>query len=121
MAIGHVVFSIIGFSTSFFFLVPNLKKWHWQQLKKEKLKIIEEALERAEERVVRFEERHDRILSELCSHYLTHKELEDALAGARAAMNGALEFAATLRKMQTRIISSFPGDHHDFDVYGRLH
>lgn len=116
MAFGHVIFSIIGFSASFLFLVPNLKKWHWQQLRKEKLRIIEEALEQAEVRAIRFEERHDRILSQICSYYLTHMELEEALAGARAAMNEALEFAATLRKMQKKVIGSFPGDDHKFDI-----
>ncbi|KAF3454517.1 hypothetical protein FNV43_RR04965 [Rhamnella rubrinervis] len=108
MAFGHVVSSIIGFTTSFFFLVPNLKKWHWQQLRKEKLKIIEEALEKAEERAIRYEERHDRILSQICSYYLTHKELEESMAGARAAMNEALEFAAALRKIQMKVLRSFP-------------
>lgn len=73
-------------------------------------------MEKAEERVIRFEERHDRILSQICSYYLTHKELEESLAGARTAMNEALEFASTLRKMQKKVIDSFPGD-HEFDIY----
>lgn len=115
MAFGHFCFTIIGFSTSLICLLPNVKKWQWQQLRKEKLRIIGEALEQAEERAARFEERHDRILSQICAYYLTHRELEEALAGARAAMNEALEFVASLRKMQKKIISSFPGD--QFDVY----
>lgn len=110
MALRNAFFTIIGFSTSLLFLVPNVKKWQNQQLRKEKLKIIEEALEQAEVRAAMFEERHDRILSQICAYYLTHKELEEAIAGARAAMNEALEFAASLRNMQKKIISSFPGD-----------
>ncbi|KAK7269356.1 hypothetical protein RIF29_22081 [Crotalaria pallida] len=103
-----VVFAIIGFSTSFLFCVPNIKRWHRKQVAEQKLKIISGALEVAEERVVRFQERHDRILSQICMSYLTNVELVEALAGARATMNQALEFAVDLRRIQFKIISSFP-------------
>ncbi|BFG36919.1 hypothetical protein CerSpe_231930 [Prunus speciosa] len=110
MDFGHVIFAVIGFSSSIFFFVPNVKKWHRQQVTTEKLRIVNEALEQAEERAARFQERHDRILSQICSFYLINKELEDALAGARAAMKEALEFAANLRRLQIKIITSFPKD-----------
>ncbi|KAI5326414.1 hypothetical protein L3X38_035488 [Prunus dulcis] len=110
MDFSHVIFSVIGFSSSIFFFVPNIKKWHMQQVTTEKLRIVNEALEQAEERAARFQERHDRILSQICSFYLINKELEDALAGARATMKEALEFAANLRRLQMKIITSFPSD-----------
>ena len=108
MDIGHIILAIIGFSTSFFLCVPNLRRWHKQQMASEKLKLISEALEVAEERAARYQERHDRILSQVCSTYLTNTELVEALQGARAAMNQALEFAVDLRKIQFRILTSFP-------------
>ena len=110
MDFGRVVFAAIGFSTSLVLFVPNVKKWHRQQVTTEKLRIITEALEHAEERAAKFQERHDRMLSQMCSFYLTNKELEEALAGARAASNEALDFATQLRRMQLKIITSFPGD-----------
>jgi Werner syndrome ATP-dependent helicase len=108
MDYGSIVFAIVGFSASFFFCVPNLKRWHRQQITAEKLRLIGEALEHAEERVQRFQERHDRILSQMCTYYLVNKELEEALAGARAAMNEAMEFAVHLRRLQMKTITSFP-------------
>lgn len=74
----------------------------------EKLKIVSEALEAAEERAVRFQQRHDRILSQICASYLTNTEVVEALAGARATMSQALDFAVELREIQFRIIASFP-------------
>ena len=108
MGYGKIVFAIIGFSTSFLFCVANIKRWQREQLAAEKLKLITEALEAAEERVIRFQERHDRILSQICGFYFTNIELVEALAGARAAMNEALEFAVALRRLQFKIINSFP-------------
>lgn len=108
MDLGKIVFAIIGFSTSFLFCVPNIKKWQKKQVAGEKLKIVSEALEAAEERAVRFQERHDTILSQICASYLTNTEVVEALAGARATMNQALDFAVELRKIQFRIIASFP-------------
>jgi len=70
--------------------------------------MVSEALEAAEERAVRFQERHDRILSQICSTYLTNAELVEAMEGARATMNQALDFALQWRKIQFRIITSFP-------------
>ncbi|PPS09567.1 hypothetical protein GOBAR_AA11077 [Gossypium barbadense] len=93
----RIIFAVIGFSTSFIFVLP---------ISIEKLRIISQALEHAEERVVRFQERHDRILGQICSYYMVNQDLEDALAGARAAMNEALEFAVGLRKMQLQILRS---------------
>ena len=108
MDFGNIVLAIIGFSTSFLFCVPNIKKWQKKQVAGEKLKIVSEALEAAEERAVRFQQRHDRILSQICASYLTNTEVVEALAGARATMNQALDFAVELRKIQFRIIASFP-------------
>ncbi|CAL0320971.1 unnamed protein product [Lupinus luteus] len=110
MDLSKVVFVIIGFSTSFLFCVPNIKRWQKKQIAEQKLKIISEALKVAEERVVRFQERHDRILSQISMSYLTNTELLEALAGARATMNQALEFAVDFRRIQFRIISSFPDE-----------
>jgi hypothetical protein len=108
MDYGRIVFAIVGISASFFLCVPILQRWHRQQITAEKLRLISEALEHAEDRVQRFQERHDRILSQICTYYLINKELEEALAGARAAMNEAMEFAVNLRRMQMKIITSFP-------------
>ena len=115
MEFGHIVFAVIGFSASFFFCVPNIKRWQRKHLAAEKLKMVNEALEAAEERAVRFQERHDRILNQICSTYLTNAELVEAIAGARATMNQALDFALQLRKIQFRIITSFP-DAIEIDV-----
>ncbi|WVY96461.1 hypothetical protein V8G54_028612 [Vigna mungo] len=108
MDLGHIIFAVIGFSASFLFCVPNIKRWQRKHLAAEKLKMVSEALEAAEERAVRFQERHDRILSQICSTYLTNAELVEAIAAARATMNQALDFALQLRKIQFRIITSFP-------------
>ncbi|KAE9589592.1 hypothetical protein Lalb_Chr21g0310631 [Lupinus albus] len=112
MDLSKVVFAIIGFSTSFLFCVPNIKRWQRKQVAEQKLKIINEALEVAEERVVKFQERHDRILSQICMSYLTNTELLEALVGARATMNQALEFAVDFRRIQFQIINSFPDEIH---------
>lgn len=108
MNFGNIVFAIIGFSSSFIFCVPNIRRWQRKQEAAEKLKIVSEALEAAEERVVRYEERHDRILSQICASYLTNTELIEAIAGARATMMQALDFAVELRKIQFKIITYFP-------------
>ncbi|CAJ2628724.1 unnamed protein product [Trifolium pratense] len=112
MDIGNIIFAIIGFSASFIFCVPNLKRWQRKQVTLEKLKIIREALEEAEERVVRFQERHDRILNYISASYLTNAEVVEALAGARQNMNQALDFAVQLRSIQFKTISSFPDAIH---------
>lgn len=103
---GRVIFALIGFSASFLFLMQSFKRKRAQQITTDKLRLVSEALEVAEERVVRFQERHDHILAQICSHYLINQELQDALAGARAAMNEALEFAVGLRKMQMKLLNS---------------
>ncbi|CAK9167601.1 unnamed protein product [Ilex paraguariensis] len=112
MDCGRIVFAIIGFSASFFLYFPSFKRrlQSKQIITTHKLKIINEALEIAEERVVRYEERHDRILSQISSFYLVNQELQDALFGAREAMNEALEFVVGLRRLKMEIISSYPGE-----------
>ncbi|ONK78644.1 uncharacterized protein A4U43_C02F20960 [Asparagus officinalis] len=89
-------------------LLNELKKWQRRQIVKEKLRLMTEALEQAEERLLRLQERHDRILYQMNSQYLSHKEMEEALIGARKAMNDALDFSVSLREIQLRILSSYP-------------
>ncbi|KAL2469175.1 uncharacterized protein Fot_50751 [Forsythia ovata] len=103
-----IVLALLGFSASFIFLFPDLQRRKNRQVAVEKLKIICETLHEAEERVTRYEERHDRILSQICSYYMINEKLEEALLGAKNAMNDALEFSVGLRKLQMEIISSFP-------------
>lgn len=110
MDYGRIVFAILGFSASFFLCLPNLWKWQNKKITEEKLRIISEALEQAEGRMIRYEERHDRILCQICSNYLVNQDMEEALAGARGTMNDAQEFAAVLRNLQIEILSSFPGE-----------
>ncbi|KAL2940975.1 50S ribosomal protein L20 [Bienertia sinuspersici] len=74
--------------------------------------MISAALEAAEERAMRVQERHDKLLNQICSYYVCHKELEQAIVGVRKAMDEEIEFAATLRKMQLWILATFP-DHVD--------
>lgn len=74
----------------------------------EKLRLVSEALEEAEERVSKYQERHDRILNMVSAHYLSNIELVEALEDARATMNQALDFAVQLRRIQLKIIYSFP-------------
>ncbi|PKI51510.1 hypothetical protein CRG98_028070 [Punica granatum] len=118
MDCGRLIFAVIGFSASFFLCIPNLKRWQRQQISAERLRIVSEALDHAEERVARSQERHDRILSQICTFYLTNQNLEEALVGARRAMEEASEFVSTLRKMQMRIISSFPDEVDVFNHVG---
>ncbi|PIM98348.1 hypothetical protein CDL12_29175 [Handroanthus impetiginosus] len=108
MDIGRIVITLLGASASTFYLiVPELRKMQERKARAEKLRIIREALEEAEKRLMRYEERHDHILSQLCSYYMINPNLEEALSGARHAMNEALQFAVELRKLQIEIISSF--------------
>lgn len=102
--------TIIGLSASFILFLPNLKRWQKQQIATKKLKIINEALAHAEERAMRYQQRHDHILTQICSHYLSHQDLEEALAAARAAMNEALRFVVRLREMQIKILINFPDE-----------
>ena len=106
----RVVLAIVGLSFSYFLCVPNLKKRHKQQIIIEKLRMISEALEHAEERVLRLQERHDRILRQMCSYYFIHNELEVSLADARAVLDEAMESAGNLRRMQRKIIGYFPDE-----------
>lgn len=106
----RVVLAIVGLSFSYFLCVPNLKKRHKQQIIIEKLRMISEALEHAEERVLRLQERHDRILSQMCSYYFIHNELEVSLADSRAVLDEAMESAGNLRRMQRKIIGYFPDE-----------
>ncbi|WKA02791.1 hypothetical protein VitviT2T_020945 [Vitis vinifera] len=113
MDFGPIFYVLIGFSMSVSLCLPNLKKWQSQQITAEKLRIISEALEHAEERAMRFQERHDRVLSQVGSYYLCNQELLEALAVSRIAMNEALGFAVGLRKMQMEIICSYPDEVDD--------
>lgn len=106
----RVVLAIVGLSFSYFLCVPNLKKRRKQQIIIEKLRMISEALEHAEERVLRLQERHDRILSQMCSYYFIHNELEVSLADSRAVLDEAMESAGNLRRMQRKIIGYFPDE-----------
>ncbi|KAK7277948.1 hypothetical protein RJT34_22969 [Clitoria ternatea] len=105
MELKKMVIGIIGLSTSFLLCVGKIKRRHRKQEAAEKLKVITEALEAAEERVARYEERHDRILSQICASYLTNTELLQALVAARATMDQALDFAVHLRKIQFTILN----------------
>lgn len=80
--------------------------------------MINKALEQAELKLMRCEERHDRILGQICSVYLVNPDLEEALKGAREAMNEARDFSVTLRSLQMEMISSFPGE--DFSIFDWL-
>ncbi|KAH0731620.1 hypothetical protein KY289_002808 [Solanum tuberosum] len=79
MYFNNITFAIIGFTSSFLLYLPILRKRQKKQIAAEKLRIITQALEQAEGRVLRYEER-----------YLT-KYVH--IADAREAMNEALEFA----------------------------
>jgi len=100
MYFNNITFAIIGFTSSFLLYLPILRKRQKKQIAAEKLRIITQALEQAEDRVLRYEERHDNILNQICSHYIVNQEIVEALDGAREAMNEALDFAITLRNLQ---------------------
>ena len=102
---NNITFAIIGFTSSF---LLYLRKRQKKEIAAEKLRIVTEALERAEDRVLRYEERHDNILNQIGSHYIVSQEIVEALCGAREAMNEALEFAITLRNLQLEIIRLYP-------------
>ncbi|KAL5701200.1 hypothetical protein ACHQM5_026563 [Ranunculus cassubicifolius] len=109
MASFHMICAVVGgFTASILLYLPNLKKEQKKQGFKEKLRMITEALEQAEQRVIRFQERHDRILAQVCSFYLCNEHLDEALVGARTMMNEALEFAVSLQQLQMKIIRSYP-------------
>ncbi|KAF3623083.1 hypothetical protein P3S67_018931 [Capsicum chacoense] len=110
MYFSNITLAIIGFTSSFLLYLPNFRKKKKQQIAAEKLRIITEALEQAEDRVLRYEERHDKLLDQICSHYIVSQEILEALAGARDAMNEALEFAITLRNLQLEVIRLYPSD-----------
>ncbi|KAL3750098.1 hypothetical protein ACJRO7_011130 [Eucalyptus globulus] len=110
MDYGRAISTLIGFSASFILCVPSIKWWQKRCRTVEKLQVVSEVLERAEQRVVRSQERHDRLLGQVCTFYLANKELEEALGSARRAMDEAMDFASGLRKMQMKLIRSFPDD-----------
>ncbi|KAH0731621.1 hypothetical protein KY290_002620 [Solanum tuberosum] len=111
MYFNNITFAIISFTSSFLLYLPILRKRQKKQIAAEKLRIITQALEQAEDRVLRYEERHDNILNQICSHYIVNQEIVEALAGARKAMNEALEFAITLRNLQLQVIRLYPDDY----------
>ncbi|CAI9768970.1 unnamed protein product [Fraxinus pennsylvanica] len=102
-----IIFALFGFSASFIFLFPDFRRRKNRQAAEEKLKIVSETLHEAEERVIRYEERHDKILSQICSYYMVNEKLEEALVGAKNAMNDALEFSVGLRNLQMEILTSY--------------
>ncbi|KAJ8623180.1 hypothetical protein MRB53_031709 [Persea americana] len=112
MDFNRTFFLLVAFSAPYL-IFSNLRKWQRRQIVKERLRIIAEILEHAEERVIRYQERHDRILNQMNSYYFYHRELEEALAGARKAMNEALEFSVSLRRMQMKLITSSPDENLD--------
>lgn len=106
MDYGHTAFALIGFYASFFLFLPNLRKWDAKQSTSQKLSVVKEALEHGEERLIKYQERHDRLLREMCSHYLSTPVMEEALASSEEAMNDAAKFVVSLRKLQMEVISS---------------
>lgn len=98
-----------GFSSLILLGLPELRRWQKQTIIREKLRMVTDALEQAEERLLRFQERHDRILYQLNSQYLSNVAMEEALAGARKAMDEALHFSVSLRRIQMKVvITSYP-------------
>ncbi|KAK9139385.1 hypothetical protein Scep_009066 [Stephania cephalantha] len=107
MDFPRIIFTALGFSASIFLYLPNLKKRKRRQTVKEKLELVNEALELAEQRVIKFQERHDRLLDQVSMHYLCNQRLDEALLDARAAMNEAHENAVSLQQMQMNILRSY--------------
>ena len=68
--------------------------------------MVSRALDEAEVKLQRYEERHDRVLGQVCSFYMHNLELEKAMAGCRDALNEALEFVFTLRRLQLEVITT---------------
>ena len=60
--------------------------------------------------MLRLQERHDKILSQMCSYYFIHNELEVSLADARVVSDEAMESAGNLRRMRRKIIGYFPDE-----------
>lgn len=115
MAISHglqpSLFAALGFSISWLvFRLPNMKKRRTPEIMSEKVRLIKEAIDEAEDRVVRLEERHDRLLKEACSYYLCNRELVEALAGARQVMDEATAVADGLRRMYMKMIVCYYPD-----------
>ncbi|GFP87105.1 hypothetical protein PHJA_000854300 [Phtheirospermum japonicum] len=107
MNLSSILCTLLGASATLFLILPEIEKTRKRKVAIDKLKIISVALQQAEERAARYEQRHDRILSQICCYYMINQNLEEALAGARDAMNEALQFAVGLRNMQMEIINSF--------------
>lgn len=107
MGYGSVFSLVVGFSASCFLCLPNFKKWHAKQFTLRKLYIVNQALELAEERLVMYQRRHDDLLSQITSHYLSTPVLEEALADSKDAMNEVSKFVMSLRKLQLDIITFY--------------
>ncbi|KAL5996052.1 hypothetical protein ACLOJK_026125 [Asimina triloba] len=112
---------LVGASSSFIFLFPSFRRWRRERINQEKLRMITEALEQAEERLFKFQERHDRILNQISSHYLYNQELAQALVDARKAMTEALLFSVILRQMQMKIISTYPYENKEVPMIGKAY
>ncbi|KAH9620961.1 hypothetical protein KSS87_017932 [Heliosperma pusillum] len=99
--------AFIGISSTIICCLPTLKRQQSKRCIEERLELMNEALEKAEERVMRLQERHDRLVTQICSYYMCYKELDHAVLGARMALHEELEFVASLRKMQLLLLTSF--------------
>ncbi|KAH6813523.1 hypothetical protein C2S51_022541 [Perilla frutescens var. frutescens] len=78
-----------------------------RKIQAHKLKMISEALEQAEYRLITYAERHDRILDRIRSSYMINQSLEEALAAAQDDMNEASELTVALGKLQLETINSY--------------
>ncbi|GJW13304.1 hypothetical protein Tco_0017437 [Tanacetum coccineum] len=103
---GQITFGVIGFSSSLCVRLPILKNWRSMQMKRVNSEMASRALEEAEVKLQRYEERHDRVLGQICSFYMHNQELETALAGCRDALSEASEFVFTLRRLQLDVITT---------------
>ncbi|KAJ0079114.1 hypothetical protein Patl1_22572 [Pistacia atlantica] len=107
MDYGRLVFAIIGFSSSFFLCLPSLKRWHRHQISQENLRLVTEALDQAEEMMVKFQERHDRILNQICSYYMVNEELLKDLGGCSRCHGWCFSFCCFSQKYANEDLGLF--------------
>ncbi|KAI4364664.1 hypothetical protein MLD38_020722 [Melastoma candidum] len=110
MGRDKVVVAILSFSLGLAFCIPCIRRQQRQEIVSKGLRIVLEALEHAEERLAMSWERHDVLLRQRCSFYLTNCDLEEALADARKAIEEATELTRVFGRMQMRLIASFTKD-----------
>ncbi|KAH7655003.1 hypothetical protein IHE45_19G177600 [Dioscorea alata] len=101
-------FSTIAATLAVFTSLPELRKWQRRQLILHKLKLITDALEQAEERLIRLQERHDKILLHLNSNYFPSLAMAHALSASQQAMDEALHFSASLQSLHLKLLTSYP-------------